>query len=355
MLSGQGGGMQRVSSFIIPISIICLTILGFALNPQHTRAEIAAAILVDPVDGLITDENGRTDTFTIQLDSQPTSKVTITITSSILSEGQVSTETVPFTQGNWNNLKTITVTGIPDGIEDGDVLYEITGTATSDDPEFEGLVMPPVSVINLNDPVPIATDDFPPVDGYSPIIIPVLDNDSALNDVPIEITVISDPAFGTYTINPEPDSTITYTPSLDTFLGLDQFTYQICDLDADCASADVIIEDQIPPEIISITPVGIGDIYEVSDEEITIEVEVIDNFQVNCVEFIRWDAVGNQFIELGEDCEFPYQLILDTSTLNYAWNQIYILATDVAGNATSHFFIWLYRIMRTYIPLIISP
>jgi hypothetical protein len=246
MLSGQGGGMQRVSSFIIPISIICLTILGIALNPQYTRAEIAAAILVDPVDGLITDENGGTDTFTIQLDSQPTSKVTITITSSIPSEGQVSTETVPFTQGNWNNLKTITVTGIPDGIEDGDVLYEITGTATSDDPEFEGVVMPPVSVINLNDPVPIAKDDHPPLDGFAPIIIPVLDNDTALIDLPIGITVISDPTYGTYTIEADPDNTITYTPSIDTFLGLDQLTYEICDFDGDCTSADVIIEDQIP-------------------------------------------------------------------------------------------------------------
>ena len=47
MLSGQGGGMQRVSSFIIPISIICLTILGFALNPQYTRAEIAAAMTLE--------------------------------------------------------------------------------------------------------------------------------------------------------------------------------------------------------------------------------------------------------------------------------------------------------------------
>jgi hypothetical protein len=73
------------------------------------------------------------------------------------------------------------------------------------------------------------------------------------------------------------------------------------------------------------------------------------------VDFIRWDAVGGQFIALGEDCEFPYQLILDASTLNYAWNQIYILATDVAGNATPHSFFWLYRVIRTFIPLIISP
>jgi len=351
----MGGYVRRGSWFLTATAIISLTILGFAVDAHQAQAEIAAAIIVDPAEGLITDENGREASFTIQLDSQPADKVTITITSSMPSEGIVSQESVPFTQGNWDNTKTITVTGVPDGIEDGNVSYEITGIASSEDPNFDGLLMPTISVTNLNDPFPIANDDHPPVDGFAPIIVPVLDNDTALINVPIEISVVSDPAFGTYTIDLEPENTITYHPSLETFLGLDQFTYQICDYDGDCASADVIIKDQIPPEIISITPIGIGNVYEVADEEITIEVIVTDNFRVDCVDFIRWDAVGNQFIELGEDCEFPYQLILDTGTLNYAWNQIYILATDVAGNATSHFFIWLYRIIRTYIPLIISP
>jgi hypothetical protein len=138
-------------------------------------------------------------------------------------------------------------------------------------------------------------------------------------------------------------------------VGLDQFTYMICDLDNDCSTADVIIEDAIPPEIVSISPAGIGGTYETSVGDIIIDVEVIDNFQVDCVGFIRWDAVGEQFIDLSEDCTSPYQLTIESSSLNYGWNQIYIWADDIAGNSTEYEFIWLYRVNRTYIPLVVSP
>lgn len=345
--------MRRVSYLDISLLIIFLTVLGFALYPRQTKAEIAAAIIVTPVEGLITDENGGSDSFTIQLDSQPTDHVTIDLTSKTPTEGAVSPDNILINRNKWEDLYKVDVTGVPDGIEDGDVPYEITGVASSGDLNFDGLVMPTVSITNLNDPVPSAIDDHPPIDGFAPIIIPVLDNDTALIDVPIEITVISDPTYGTYTIEADPDNTITYTP-LETFLGLDQLTYEICDLDGDCASADVIIEDQIPPEIISASPVGVGEIFEVSGEEITIEVEVSDNFQVDCIEFIRWDARNEHFIPLGEDCQSPYQIIIDINLLNYGWNQIYFRATDLAGNSSAHVHLWLYRLNRNYIPLIFS-
>lgn len=346
--------MKRISYLTIIISIISITILGFVFHTHRARAEITASIIVDPIEGLITDENGGSDSFTIVLDSQPTEKVTIIITSNNPSEGTVSTESVSFTLGNWNNPKLIVVTGVPDGIQDGDVLYQITGVASSNDPNFNEVDMPAVSVTNLNDPVPIANDDHPPLDGYSPIIIPVLENDSALIDIPFEITVVSDPAYGTYTINPDPHNTITYTPA-ETFLGLDQFSYMVCDFDGDCASADVIIEDLIPPEIISVSPVGVGEIFEVSDEEITIEVEVTDNLQVDCVNFIRWDDRIEQYIQLGDVCQAPFSIALQGSTLNYGWNQVYFQASDIAGNLSPHAFIWLYRLNRNYLPLVISP
>jgi len=347
--------MKKISYLIIPISIIVIACLGFVLYTKPARAEITAAIIVDPVEGLITDENGGSDSFTIQLDSQPTSNVTIDLISNTPTEGVVSPEKILINKNKWEDLFDVEISGVPDGIEDGDILYQIIGIASSADPNFNELPMPTVSVTNLNDSVPIANDDRPPIDGYAPIIIPVLENDTALADIPIEITVVSDPGFGFYTINPDPDNTITYTPSETTFLGLDQFSYMICDFDGDCASADVIIEDQIPPEIISVSPIGVEEIFEVSDEEITIEVEVTDNFQVDCVEFIRWDAPNEQFIQLGEDCLTPYQIIIDSNTLNFGWNQIYIRATDVAGNSSAHVYFWLYRLNYNYIPLVISP
>ncbi len=71
----------------------------------------------------------------------------------------------------------------------------------------------------LNDPVPIANDDHPAIENFTPIIIPVLDNDTALIDVPLEITVVSDPEFGTLHIV-NPGNSITFTPSKKLFLVL---------------------------------------------------------------------------------------------------------------------------------------
>jgi hypothetical protein len=346
--------MKHISYLIFSISIIGIALLGFLLITKPAKAEITAAIIVDPVEGLITDENGGSDSFTIQLDSQPTSNVTIDLTSNTPTEGVVSPEKILINKNKWEDLYDVEVSGVPDGIEDGDILYQIIGIVSSADPNFNELPMPTVSVTNLNDPVPIAKDDHPPIDGYKPIIVPVLENDLALNDIPIEITVVSDPVYGTYSINPDPENTITYTPS-ETFLGLDQLTYMVCDLDGDCASADVIIEDQIPPEIISVSPVSLGETYEVTDEDITIKVEVTDNFQVDCVNFIRWDAKIEQYIQLGEVCQPPYSIKLQGSTLNYRWNQVYFQASDMAGNLSPHAFIWLFRVSRNFIPLVISP
>jgi hypothetical protein len=342
--------MRKSLILILLILISNQVLLGSEFDLHQANAAIAATIIVEPSDGLVTDENGGVDTFTIQLYSSPNPNITIDFFSSDSSEGIVSPKQLTLNPGNWNKPEqnVITVTGVADGIEDGDIDYEITAIASTGDP------VPSVSVTNLNDPIPIANDDFPPISGYSPITIPVLDNDSALIDLPIEISVISDPAFGTYTIEPAPDNTITYTPS-EAFLGLDQFTYMICDLDNDCSTADVVIEDGIPPEIISISPAGIGGTYEVSTGEVNIDVEVTDNFQVDCVGFIRWDALGEQFIDLGEDCDNPFLLKIESSTLNFGWNQIYIWAVDMAGNTTPHEFIWLYRVNRTYIPLVVSP
>lgn len=345
--------MKFKINLIILVSAISLVLLGLILHLRQAKAEINAAIIVIPTEGLVTGEDGTSDSFTIRLDSQPGAQVRITLTSSMPDEGIVSPNTVQFTQGNWNNPKIIEVIGVPDGIEDGDVLYEITGISDSTDGNFNGLVMPPVSVTNLNDSVPIAIDDLPAVNGYTPIVIPVLDNDTGLFDIPIVITVISNPSFGSYIINL--DDTITYTPSQATFSGVDQFTYQVCDVDGDCATADVIIEDQVPPVILSAFPVDIGKRLDVDGGEVTIGVTASDNFQVDCVNFIRWDHLIEEYIQLGEVCKLPYEITVVVGDLNYGWNQVYFQASDVAGNLSPHSFIWLYRVNRTYLPLVLSP
>ena len=220
------------------ISAVIIAGLSLSILSSPSSAEVAAIIIVAPTEGLITDENGGFDSFSIMLDGPPTHPVKITLETSDPTEGTVSSSSVTLNKNNWNTPKEIEVIGLADGIQDGDIDYEITGLSTSTDPDFNGLVMPAVSVTNLNDAVPLANDDSSTTTIDTPVIINVLENDTALDDVPLSLTIESSPSNGGLAIND--DHTITYSPELD-FVGDDQFSYQVCDEDVDCATASVII------------------------------------------------------------------------------------------------------------------
>ena len=61
----------------------------------------------------------------------------------------------------------------------------------------------------------------------TPVTISVLNNDIGVLD-PSQLTVVTDPLNGTYTVNP--NGTIVYTPNPG-FAGTDTLTYQICNAD----------------------------------------------------------------------------------------------------------------------------
>jgi gliding motility-associated-like protein len=113
-----------------------------------------AGVNVSPTSGLITTEAGGTATFTMRLTAQPAANVTITLSSSNLAEGTVSPTSVTFTPVNWNTNQTVTVTGVDDQIDDGDVVYTIvTSNTSSTDPVFNNIVVPDVTVTNTNNDV----------------------------------------------------------------------------------------------------------------------------------------------------------------------------------------------------------
>src|SRR5205823_6082336 len=111
-----------------------------------------AGITVSPTSGLVTTEAGGTATFTVVLTSQPTANVTIPLSSSNTAEGTVSASSLTFTAANWNVARTVTVTGVNDFGDDGDVAYSIvTAAATSTDGNYTGLNAADVSVTNTDD------------------------------------------------------------------------------------------------------------------------------------------------------------------------------------------------------------
>ncbi|RLS51385.1 MAG: DUF4347 domain-containing protein [Planctomycetota bacterium] len=107
-------------------------------------------ITVSAISGNTT-EAGGTATFTVVLDSAPTDDVTISLSSSDATEGSLSTSTLNFTSSNWNVAQTVTVTGIDDLIEEGNVTFSIiTGAASSTDGNYSSLNASDVSVTNTD-------------------------------------------------------------------------------------------------------------------------------------------------------------------------------------------------------------
>ncbi|MBC1242269.1 calcium-binding protein, partial [Nostoc sp. 2RC] len=83
-------------------------------------------------------------------DTQPTADVTINLSSSNVNEGTISVSSVTFTAANWNTPQTIIVTGVNDGIADGNTTYQIiTAKAVSSDAKYNNLNADDVDVVNI--------------------------------------------------------------------------------------------------------------------------------------------------------------------------------------------------------------
>ncbi|MEX1043894.1 MAG: S-layer homology domain-containing protein [Acidimicrobiia bacterium] len=116
-----------------------------------TTDDDTAGITVTPTTGLATSEAGATATFTVVLASEPTADVTIAVSSSDTTEAIVDKATLAFTADNWNTAQIVTVTGVDDGIDDGDVGFTIVlDAATSTDTTYDGIDPTDVSGTNTD-------------------------------------------------------------------------------------------------------------------------------------------------------------------------------------------------------------
>lgn len=105
--------------------------------------------------GLATSESGEVDTFTIRLNTMPTSDVVIALSSGDTSEGSVLPAALTFTSVNYRAAQTVTVTGVDDAERDGDVAFDVvTAAATSSDTDYGAMNPPDVSVTNRDNETP---------------------------------------------------------------------------------------------------------------------------------------------------------------------------------------------------------
>lgn len=117
-----------------------------------------AGITVTPTAGLVTTEAGGAALFSVVLTSQPVADVRINLSSSNIGEGTVSPSALIFAAANWNVPQSVTVTGVDDGIADGDQRYTVTlAAALSTDPNYSGRKPTDVSLTNKDIETPTLT------------------------------------------------------------------------------------------------------------------------------------------------------------------------------------------------------
>lgn len=117
-----------------------------------------AGVVVEPVAGLVTGEDGTSDTFAVALASIPSAPVQLDVLCSLPTEGVAVPGTLTFLPDDSALVpQTVTVTGIDDPGHDGSIPYLVlNGPCDSSDQYYDGMIVDSVMVLNLDN------DDAPP-------------------------------------------------------------------------------------------------------------------------------------------------------------------------------------------------
>jgi len=120
-----------------------------AFRPKLRVYYTPVGINVTPLGSLETTEAGGSVQIAITLATPPKADVTIPLSSSDTTEGTVNVESIVFTPSNWEIPQIVTVTGVNDALNDGDVTYNLViGPATSSDANYQGLDPTDLTLVN---------------------------------------------------------------------------------------------------------------------------------------------------------------------------------------------------------------
>ncbi|HJP25650.1 MAG TPA: hypothetical protein QGG16_10015, partial [Acidimicrobiales bacterium] len=96
--------------------------------------------LVESEGSTVMSESGSSDSFTFALGSEPAGDVVVSVASSDLSEAVVLASALTFTASNWDTPQTVVVTGVNDGLSDGDQAVDVTLSAVGFEPVVVGVI-----------------------------------------------------------------------------------------------------------------------------------------------------------------------------------------------------------------------
>lgn len=124
------------------------------------------------------------------------------------------------------------------------------------------------------------------------------------------------------------------------------------DMEDQCANLQLgnpppAVIDREAPIVRWIAPVLVGERHNLHEgESVVLEVEASDNDTIAQVTFFRWDAVNEVYVTLGILDMPPFQIEINASTLNPNWNQVFVTASDLAGNKSDRTYIWIYKLVE---------
>jgi hypothetical protein len=118
----------------------------------YANQNTAGILITQTNDPLQVSESGTTDMFTVALTSQPASNVVLQLANGDSTEISLSHTSLTFTSANWNTPQTVTVTGVNDFVDDGDVPSTITISVNdaSSDNAYDPLPDELVSVVTAD-------------------------------------------------------------------------------------------------------------------------------------------------------------------------------------------------------------
>lgn len=147
---GAGNAEAVVSAATEPVSVPVIP--GFTIQPLTAST---------------TSEDGASASYRIQINTAPTvgQDVVVTFSSSNEQEGIVGQPDMTFTAANWTTPQTLTLIGVDDTVDDGDVPYQVKLKITTLDIFYKQLTIKPLNLINVDDGLDVAVDLYGDVGG----------------------------------------------------------------------------------------------------------------------------------------------------------------------------------------------
>jgi hypothetical protein len=145
---------QNVALALALSILLCVSTVVDATTPTPTQLPTKSptsysAVLLSKA--TISVKEGAADTYTIQLNSEPTATVTISITSSDPAQVSLSSTSVAIEPADWNAPVTITATSTGNDVHvDSPTAYTITHAVSSSDTSYEGTEILPDAVVSVS-------------------------------------------------------------------------------------------------------------------------------------------------------------------------------------------------------------